>query len=125
MLGLLTLPTLTQNLISQKEISMGHARVLSKLKDENQISELTDKIISQGISVRELEEITSSDENYERKNKTFKPHKEKKENEYQYLEESLSEKLGTKVKIKSNKLEIKFTNVNDLNRLLEIMNLDK
>ena len=125
MLGLLTLPTLTQNLISQKEISMGHARVLSKLKDENQISELTDKIISQGISVRELEEITSSDENYERKNKTFKPHKEKKENEYQYLEESLSEKLGTKVKIKTNKLEIKIKNNNNLNKLLEIMSLDK
>ena len=28
-------------------------------------------------------------------------------------------------KIKNNKLEISFTNSNDLNRLLEIMNLDK
>ena len=125
MIGLLSLPTTTQNLINQKEISMGHARVLSKLKDENQINELTDRIISEGISVRELEELTSDKDNFERKNKIARIEKDKTANEYHYLEEELSEKLGTKVKIKSNKIEIKFTNQNDLNRLLEIMSLDK
>lgn len=125
MIGLLSLPSTTQNLISQKEISMGHARVLSKLKDENQINELTDKIITEGISVRELEDLTSNNTDYERKNKIARLSSKIDNNEYKYLEESLSEKLGTKVKIKSNKIEIKFTNTNDLNRLLEIMNLDK
>ena len=125
MIGLLSLPTTTQNLINQKEISMGHARVLSKLKDENQINELTDKIITEGISVRELEELTSDNTDYERKNKIARLTSKTDNNEYKYLEESLTEKLGTKVKIKSNKIEIKFTNANDLNRLLEIMNLDK
>ena len=124
MIGLLTLPKVTQDLINKKEISMGHARVLSKLKDENQINELTDRIISEGLSVRNIEELTSSD-NFERKNKITKNPKIKVINEYTYLEDKLTEKLGTKVKIKSNKLEIKFTNANDLNRLLEIMNLDK
>ena len=125
MIGLLSLPTTTQNLINQKEISMGHVRVLSKLKDENQINELTDKIITEGISVRELEELTSDNTDYERKNKIARLTSKTDNNEYKYLEESLTEKLGTKVKIKSNKIEIKFTNANDLNRLLEIMNLDK
>ncbi len=124
MIGLLSLPETTQNLINKKEISMGHARVLSKLKDEHQIQELTDRIINEGLSVRSLEDITSGNEEFERKNKivriTAKP-----VNEYKYLEDSLTEKLGTRVKIKSNKLEIKFTNANDLNRILEIMNLDK
>ena len=124
MIGLLSLPSTTQNLINQKEITMGHARVLSKLKDENQINELTDKIITEGISVRELEELTSNND-YERKNKIVRVKSKSENNEYKYLEESLGEKLGTKVKIKSNKIEISFTNVNDLNRLLEIMNLDK
>lgn len=124
MIGLLSLPTLTQDLINKKEISMGHARVLSKLKDENQINELTDMIIHDGLSVRGLEELTSNNEEYKRKNKVVRTHKEIN-NEYSYLEESLSEKLGTKVKMKSNKIEINFTNANDLNRLLEIMNLDK
>lgn len=124
MLGLLSLPQSTQNLISKKEISMGHARVLSKLKDENQINELTDRIITEGLSVRGLEELTNDNENFERKNKITRVQK-LGGNEYSYLEESLSEKLGTKVKVKSNKVEIKFTNSNDLNRILEIMGLDK
>lgn len=123
MIGLLTLPEEVQNLISEKKISMGHARVLSKLEDKHQIKELTDRIISEGLSVRQIEELTSSEKNYERKNKIVR-HQEKN-NEYVDLEEILKEKLGTKVKIKKNKLEITFTNTNDLNRLLEIMNLDK
>ena len=123
MIGLLTLPEEVQNLISEKKISMGHARVLSKLEDKHQIKELTDRIISEGLSVRQIEELTSSEKNYERKNKIVR-HQEKN-NEYVDLEETLKEKVGTKVKIKKNKLEITFTNTNDLNRLLEIMNLDK
>lgn len=123
-LGLLNLPEETQNLINENKISMGHAKVLSKLKDKYQIKELTDKIIIDGISVRELEGITSSSEDFVRKNSSALP-KTKKENPYLYLEDMLNEKLGTKVKIKNNKIEISFTNSNDLNRLLEIMNLDK
>lgn len=123
MIGLLTLPEEVQNLISEKKISMGHARVLSKLEDKHQIKELTDRIMSEGLSVRQIEELTSSEKNYERKNKIVR-HQEKS-NEYIDLEERLKEKLGTKVKITKNRLEISFTNTNDLNRLLEIMNLDK
>lgn len=124
MIGILSLPETTQNLISKKEISMGHARILSKLKDENQINELTDKIITEGISVRQLEDLTSNNTNFERKNKIERlPRKE--DTEYSYLEDSLSEKLGTRVKIKKNKVQINFTNSNDLNRILEIMNLNK
>ena len=124
MIGILSLPETTQNLISKKEISMGHAGILSKLKDENQINELTDKIITEGISVRQLEDLTSNNTNFERKNKIERlPRKE--DTEYSYLEDSLSEKLGTRVKIKKNKVQINFTNSNDLNRILEIMNLNK
>ena len=124
MIGILSLPETTQNLISKKEISMGHARILSKLKDENQINELTDKIITEGISVRQLEDLTSNNTNFERKNKIERlPRKE--DTVYSYLEDSLSEKLGTRVKIKKNKVQINFTNSNDLNRILEIMNLNK
>ena len=124
MIGILSLPETTQNLISKKEISMGHARILSKLKDENQINELTDKIITEGISVRQLEDLTSNNTNFERKNKIERLQR-KEDTEYSYLEDSLSEKLGTRVKIKKNKVQINFTNSNDLNRILEIMNLNK
>ncbi len=124
MIGLLTLPQKTQDLISNKQISMGHARVLSKLEDENQINTLANKIITEGLSVRQLEEITSSSDKFERKNKIVRT-KQEKNHEYDYLEDELSEKLGTKVKVKNTKLEISFANSNDLNRILEIMNLNK
>ena len=68
-----------------------------------------------------IENMTSN-EKYERKNKINKT--TKKNNEYQFIENELCEKLGTKVKIKKNKIEISFVNSNDLNRLLEIMNLE-
>lgn len=124
MLGLLSLPKTTQDLISSKKISMGHARVLSKLEDENQINELANRIITEGLSVRQIEEITSSEQTFTRKNKITRNHSEKS-HEYDYVEEKLCDRLGTKVKVKPNKLEITFANSNDLNRLLEIMNLDK
>lgn len=121
MLGLLNLPEKVQEEISKKNISMGHARVLSKLEDENQINELTEKIKNEGLSVRKLEELTSSKEKFSRVHKI----ETKEKNEFFYLQEELCDKLGTKVKIKKNKIEINFVNNNDLNRLLEIMNLNK
>lgn len=121
MLGLLSLPSSIQEDVSSKKISMGHARVLSKLEDEGQQQELVEKIVDEGISVRELEELT--------KEPTIiktNPQKAriKSDNEYGYLQEELSEKLGTKVVIKKNKLEISFVNGNDLNRLLEYMHIE-
>ena len=120
MIGLLTLPEDIQKEISLKRISMGHARVLSKLDNKEQQRALANKIIKQDLSVRQLEDLTQSKEKYIRTHKI----KTTKNNEYKYLEDDLTEKLGTKVKIKSNKLEIKFVNNKDLNRLLEIMNLN-
>ena len=122
MIGLQNLPSSIQTMISDKKMSMGHARVLSKLENEEQQKELADKITTEGISVRELENMTQSTEKFARTHQIQKH--TPKINEYQYLEEELCDKLGTKVKIKSNKIEISFVNGNDLNRLLEIMNLD-
>lgn len=123
MLGLLTLPNEIKDEVMKGEISMGHARVLSKLEDKEQAISLADKVITENLSVRKLEELTTSKDDFHRK-KEIAP-RQTKNNEYSYLESDLCEKLGTKVKIKNNKLEISFTNVNDLTRILEIMNLDK
>ena len=121
MLGLLTLPVEIQKDVSEKKISMGHARVLSKLDNEQQQKELATRIVSEGLSVRSLEELTTSTEEFTRTNQVNKV--KKSTNEYKYLQDELCEKLGTKVKIKGNKIEINFVNSSDLNRLLEIMNI--
>ena len=122
MLGLLSLPTKIQDELNNKNISMAHARVLSKLDNKQQQEELLKQIIEEGISVRELERLTQEPQII--KTNPQKP-REKKENEYAYLQNELSEKLGTRVVIKKNKIEINFVNGNDLNRLLEYMHLEE
>jgi len=118
MLGLLTLPEEVKDLINENKISMSHARVLSKIEEKEKIIDLAQKIVDKSLNVRELEEISKDKEIVK------KHHIEKrKENEYHYIEESLCDKLGTKVKVGKNKIEIKFNDNNDLNRILEVLNL--
>ena len=123
MIGLLNLPEEVQKLLSSKEISAGHARIISKLENEEQQISLAKKVVDEGLSVRQLEDITHSNEKFLRVHEIKRKPKETN-SEYMYLQEELCEKLGTKVKIKTNKIEISFVNGNDLNRLLEIMNLE-
>ena len=79
------------------------------------------KTITDNLSVRQLEQLSSNNDEYERKNKITKQHKEKS-SEYIDLEKQLSEYFGTKVKLNNKKMEISYENDNDLNRILEIMN---
>ena len=61
-LGLLNLPEEVQKMILNGELSMGHARVLSKMEDESKITDLAKKIINEGLSVHEIEEISKDEE---------------------------------------------------------------
>lgn len=118
-LGLLNLPDNVQKMILNGEISMGHARVLSKMKDENEINSLANKIINEKISVHEVEEISKKEDIKKRVPIT----RRKSISDYSHIEEEMREILGTKVKIDDKKINIYFENINDLNRLLEIMNI--
>ena len=118
-LGLLKLPVSVQDMVLYNKITMGHARVLSKLDDPKMQEDLAEKVISEDLSVRSLESII-----YDNNTTKVTKEKEKKTNEYKYIETYLKEKLGTSVKINNNKLLIKFSSVHDLNRILEIMNID-
>ena len=117
-LGILSLPEKVKTLINDKKLSMGHAKILSKLESEEEKENLAEKVVNEGISVHSLEEIV----NKEKIEKKVKQHKIK-DTKYDYLEDELSEKFGTRVKINNNKLTLAFTNDNDLNRILEIMHL--
>lgn len=122
MLGLLELPEEVKNLIAEKKITMSHARVLSKMKDKDEIINLANKIVDENLNVRAIEQA-SQNPTVEKKHKLKT--KVKKESEYKYIEESISEKLGTKVKINNKKILISFTNNNDLNRILEILDVNE
>ncbi len=121
MIGLLVLPKEVKELIAIEKLSMGHARVLSKLQDNEKIITLANKVVAEGMSVRDLEILTQQND-FERK---VKQQKTKMDSPYKYLENDLEEVLGTRVKISNKKVEVYFSNTADLNRLLEIMHLNK
>ena len=119
-LGLLNLPEEVQKMILNGELSMGHARVLSKMEDESKITDLAKKIINEGLSVHEIEEISKNEEIKKRVPIT----RRERDTDYINIENELKDILGTKVKVDNKKINIYFENVNDLNRILEIMNIE-
>lgn len=121
MLGLLRLPQSVQELVTNGDLSMGHARVLSKIEDNDKIIELANKIINEKLAVRDIEQISDNAE-IKKKIKITRHNNDTNEN-YKYVENLLREKYDSKVKIKDKKIEISFTSTADLNRILEIMNI--
>ncbi len=121
-LGLLNLPKSVQEMILNGDISMGHARVLSKMDDDDEVIKLADRIVHENISVHELEDISKKDDIKKR----MPINKRINNNNYNYsqVEDKLKDILGTNVKINGKKISIYFENVNDLNRILDIMNID-
>ena len=114
-IGLLRLPKSVQSYVVNGKLSASHARTLSKLEDEQEIIKMADDIIENRLPVRKVEMQTEKEPKLRQKMK--------KSIEFQYVEDLLREKLDTKVKIKENKIEISFTNVADLNRILEILDI--
>lgn len=115
MLGLLRLPISVRNMVNEGSLSMSHARILSKLSDEDKIIELANKVIKESLSVHALEELIQGSD----LEKNIKINRTKQiSNEFIIYETALREKLGTKVKIKNNKIEIPFNTKEDLNSIL-------
>lgn len=115
LLGLLTLPENIQKMVVDKEISMGHARVLSKLKDHNRINQLANEIVKCSLSVREIEEISQA----EVKVKVIK----KKENNptYKLIEKEIKNKFNLKLKIGENKATIKFEDKENFINIIKLL----
>lgn len=120
-LGLLRLPFEVQQMIIRQDISMSHARVISKLESQDEMLKLANKILVENLPVHEVERI-SNDDNVIKKVKNERK-KKSTSSEYKYVEDLASEKLDTKVRIKDKKIEISFNNINDLNRILEILDI--
>ena len=118
-LGLLRLPAEVQEMVANNSLSMGHARVLSKLEDNDKIITLAHEIVDNKLPVRDIERKATVEEKKVKINKNVK----ERDKEYIYAEELLREKLDTRVRIQDNKIVISFTNTADLNRILDTINL--
>ena len=120
MIGLLNLPEVVKTDILNGLISMGHARCLSKLEDNDLIIELEKKVKDNHLSVRELEALVSNPD-YKRKNPIVN---KSKTSEYDYVEDALTDKIGNRDKIQNKKIVIAFNSEKDLERILEILNVE-
>jgi len=118
---LLKLPELVRQLTAEGRISMGHARALAAIKDEEKQIELAERTAAEGLSVRQIEALAQ-----ETKKPTKKPAKKKKKSaDEKRVEEDLKNALGTKVNIKRSgrrgKIEIEFYSKEELERLIDLL----
>ena len=118
---LLKLPSEIQKLVVDKRLAMGHVRPLLGLKDEMEMLDAAEKIMKEKMSVREVEAYVRDINAEEEKPNKTKPEK-KRDTIIHDLEHQISVKLGTKVTIQNKKLTIRYTDTEDLNRILEILN---
>ena len=118
---LLKLPDYIKDSLSKGEITAGHGRTLVTVSDEDERKKLWNKIVTEGLSVRESEKLVSK----ETKKTKGKSAARKKDPNVARVEEELKGILGTKVNINRSgnkgKIEIEFYSGDELERLLEIL----
>ena len=119
-LRLLKLPIKVQELVQKGKITYGHARALLPIENEEKITALANRIIEEGLSVRDIERIVNNT-----KPKQPKP----KSNPNAYLanvRNIMEKKLDTRVEVKENKIVIHYSSTKKLNKILELIDcLDK
>ncbi len=121
LLGLLSLPQDVQNDVINGNISMSHARVLSKLESDEQIVDLSNKIKSDGLSVRDLEDMSRTEVVLKKKHNI----KVKEvSTRYKIYESTLRDLTGNKVSVANGKVIIPFDSDADLDRVMEILNVE-
>lgn len=122
LLGLLNLPKNVQDDVVNGNISMSHARVLSKFEDMDKVQEMANVIKTNKMSVHELEELSQAGD-IEKKNKVRRVNVETS-SRHKIYEATLREVIGAKVTISNGKITIPFVTDADLDRILEILNIE-
>ncbi len=122
LLGLLNLPENIQDMVVSKTLTPSHARVLSKLDDKDQIDTLARRVIKENLNVRELEKLVTEKDIVKRMPILKSDNVDR--NKYRIYERVISDKVGNPVHISKNKLEIVFDSTKDLERIMEILNIN-
>jgi ParB family chromosome partitioning protein len=122
-LRLLRLPLAVQEMLSNDEITYGHARALLSLDSEAAQVQLASRIAKQGLSVRHIENMLAS--------RGAKPAAQKTASQppidpnVRAASLELERTLGTRVKIlgdgRCGKIEISYFSAQDLNRIFELI----
>lgn len=127
MLRLLRLPPDIQQLVAERRISMGHARAILGLPNEELQRQLAEKASSQGLSVRQVERLV------QKMTSTREPKAETdpaSDPNVRAAIQELERALGTRVRITGKpdargKIEIEFYSADDLDRIYSLIVSDR
>jgi ParB family chromosome partitioning protein len=127
-LRLLKLPPDIQLGLKEQKISMGHARAIINIDDIDKQLNVFNKIIAEDLSVRKVEALVRDIMSGSTAEKEKSPAKEIPY-EVKNVQNKLSSHFGTKIGLKINEknkgeIKIPFLSKDDLNRILDILEVD-
>lgn len=128
-LRLLNLPEKVIEHVQKGDLSSGHARALLPLDDEKTINTIADKVIKEGLNVRQVEKIVkllTKDKNTDA-NKTIQQVTDMQNSYFKEVELSLCDELNRKVKVNfagegKGTIQLSFENKEDLEDIVKIFN---
>lgn len=119
-LRLLKLPEYVQELVSTGKMSAAHGRTVVTMTDESARKLLCDRIVKEGLSVRETERLAAEISKPKKKQA-----KKQKNPDVKRVEAELKEILGTKISIEQKgskgKIEIEFYSHDELDRIIDML----
>jgi ParB family chromosome partitioning protein len=127
-LRLLKLPPDIQIALRDNVISMGHARALINIDTVEKQLAVFKEVVDKELSVRKVEELVRNLQNASKKPEAQqKLNFNKYDDELKSVESRLTSQFGTKIQVKANnegkgEIKIPFVSVEELNRILEILN---
>lgn len=114
-LRILKLPTRVRTYVNDGKLSLGHAKALLAFEDEEKINEVADRVVKEDLTVRDVEKLAKD-------KPTVKKKKEVVVDPYmESVRKNLENKFQTGVELDSKKIVLHYNDVDDLNRILEIM----
>ncbi len=118
-LRLLNLEESEKQMVQEGQLSVGHAKVLLGVANKKKRAELAKKVVSEDLSVRQLEELVKKPERVPRGTAKMRSP------ELVQLEEDLQRRFGTKVTVTYKKgagrISIEYYSDEELERLLELI----
>ncbi len=121
LLRLLKLPQAVQDMLMEGSLDMGHARSLLSLEGSQQVL-LANKIVLEGLSVREAEKLVQQQGEQSPAKSTAQKTQKQENRDTQRLQDEISAQLGVRVEIKPNnkgggKLVIEYSSNDHLEEL--------
>ena len=120
---LLALPAAVQQLIADRRLSAGHAKVLLGVTDRAQLERLAQQIVREGLSVRATEAVITTSGTSQKKKKSAKRTQGETNQELAEVAHLVAEHLDTRVSVREpgnstrGVLSIEFADLSDLERI--------